>query len=93
MEPVGNPVTQDLNYMTRKVFMPNPQQFLKGRDLPIQSTWRSEWGRYMYHHKGYDPGKELCQRNGGPREMLVHIKVVEQDFNLFAREIATWLLA
>ena len=50
----------------------------------------------MYHHKGYDrydPGKELCQRNGGPGEMLVHIKVVDQDFNLFAREIATWLLA
>ena len=47
----------------------------------------------MYHHKGYDPGKELRQRNGGPGEMLVHIKVVEQDFNLLAREIATWLLA
>ena len=42
----GNPVTQDLNDLTRKVFMPNPQQFLKGCDLPIQSTWRSEWGRY-----------------------------------------------
>ena len=35
----------------------------------------------------------LCQRNDGPGEMLVHIKVEEQDLNLFAREIATWLLA
>ena len=49
--------------------------------------------RKMYHHKGCDPGKMLCQRNGGPGEMLVQIKVVEQDFNLFALEIATWLLA
>ena len=40
----------------------------------------------MYHHKGYDrydPGKELCQRNGGPGEMLVHIKVVILLFNAF----------
>ena len=47
----------------------------------------------MCHHKGYAPGKVLCQRNGGPVEMLVHIKVVEQDLNLFARELASWLLA
>ena len=41
----------------------------------------------QYQHKGRDPGKVLCQRNGGPGNMIVHLKGVGQDFNLFAGEI------
>ena len=41
----------------------------------------------QYQHKGHDPGKVLCQRNGGAGNMIVHLKVVGQDFNLFAVEI------
>ena len=40
----------------------------------------------QYQPKGHDPGKVLCQRNGGPGKMIVHLKVVGQDFNLFAGE-------
>ena len=27
----------------------------------------------QHHHKGHDPGKMLCQRNGGPGDMIVHL--------------------
>ena len=57
-------------------------------------------GLHVFSKQGWGTGKciiikvvtqekMLCQRNGGPGEMLVHIKVAEQDFKLFAPEIAT----
>ena len=38
----------------------------------------------QYQHKGRDPGKVLCQRNGGPGNMIVHLKVVGQEKNVSA---------